>query len=298
MPDYNETLDVLSKYGTKWRTTPGLDMDAEIEALRAEMQAVWDQSAAPVTVEPVATRRDRHAQPVRPSPPAAMTPLARREARWGYLFISPWLIGFLAFTALPMIATLAFTFTNINLAQEEPLALRRAGELRPAASRISRSGTRSASRFGSRSLAAGRGRPAAPVALLLNSSAPVGHAACSGSCSSCPTSCRSWPASSSGADARRPPAGSTVPRCRSGSRTRRPGWTTRTGSTRRLALIGVWGIGAGMIINLAGLQGHPDGALRRGEDRRRRRVGAAAPRDHPDDVAGHLLHHSSSASSR
>jgi multiple sugar transport system substrate-binding protein len=42
MPAYNQTLDILSKYGTKWQTTPGLDLDAEIEALRAEMQAAWD----------------------------------------------------------------------------------------------------------------------------------------------------------------------------------------------------------------------------------------------------------------
>ena len=47
--------------------------------------------------------------------------LAWRRARWGYIFIAPWLIGFLAFTALPMVATLAFSFTNINLAQTEPL---------------------------------------------------------------------------------------------------------------------------------------------------------------------------------
>ena len=50
-----------------------------------------------------------------------MTPLARREARWGYLFVSPWVIGFLLFTLLPMLATLAFTFTNLTLQQEEPL---------------------------------------------------------------------------------------------------------------------------------------------------------------------------------
>jgi len=47
--------------------------------------------------------------------------LAWRRARWGYVFIAPWIIGFIAFTLLPMIATLAFTFTNINLAQAEPL---------------------------------------------------------------------------------------------------------------------------------------------------------------------------------
>jgi multiple sugar transport system substrate-binding protein len=42
MPAYNQTLDLLSKYGTKWQTTPGLDLNAEIEAMKAEMQAVWD----------------------------------------------------------------------------------------------------------------------------------------------------------------------------------------------------------------------------------------------------------------
>jgi len=47
--------------------------------------------------------------------------LAWRRARWGYVFIAPWIIGFLAFTAFPMVATFAFTFTNINLAQAEPL---------------------------------------------------------------------------------------------------------------------------------------------------------------------------------
>jgi multiple sugar transport system permease protein len=50
-----------------------------------------------------------------------MSGLTWKRARWGYVFIAPWLIGFVAFTAFPMIATLAFTFTNINLAQDEPL---------------------------------------------------------------------------------------------------------------------------------------------------------------------------------
>ena len=47
--------------------------------------------------------------------------LAWRRARWGYVFIAPWIIGFVAFTALPMIATFVFTFTNVNLTQTEPL---------------------------------------------------------------------------------------------------------------------------------------------------------------------------------
>jgi ABC-type sugar transport system permease subunit len=47
--------------------------------------------------------------------------LAWRRARWGYVFIAPWIAGFLAFTLIPMIATFVFTFTNINLAQAEPV---------------------------------------------------------------------------------------------------------------------------------------------------------------------------------
>jgi multiple sugar transport system permease protein len=57
----------------------------------------------------------------RPSSRPRFSGLAWRRARWGYVFIAPWIIGFLAFTAFPMIATLAFTFTNINLNQAEPL---------------------------------------------------------------------------------------------------------------------------------------------------------------------------------
>src|SRR5687768_920479 len=53
--------------------------------------------------------------------PRRLSGLAWRRARWGYVFIAPWLIGFCLFTVFPMIATLAFSFTNINLAQEEPL---------------------------------------------------------------------------------------------------------------------------------------------------------------------------------
>ncbi len=47
--------------------------------------------------------------------------LARMEAIWGYLFISPWLVGFALLTAIPMIATLVFTFTNVTLTGDDPL---------------------------------------------------------------------------------------------------------------------------------------------------------------------------------
>jgi len=50
-----------------------------------------------------------------------MSRLAWHEARSGLLFLSPWIIGFLAFTLIPVIATLAFTFTNITLSQDVPL---------------------------------------------------------------------------------------------------------------------------------------------------------------------------------
>ncbi len=50
-----------------------------------------------------------------------LSPLARREARTGLLFLSPWIIGFLAFTLIPLIASLIFSFTNITLTQEQPL---------------------------------------------------------------------------------------------------------------------------------------------------------------------------------
>ena len=40
-----------------------------------------------------------------------MSKMARREAREGYLYIAPWLVGLLAFTIGPVIASLAFSFT-------------------------------------------------------------------------------------------------------------------------------------------------------------------------------------------
>src|SRR2546430_15938042 len=50
-----------------------------------------------------------------------MSRLAWHEARSGLLFLSPWIIGFLAFTLIPIVATLIFTFLNIKLNQDVPL---------------------------------------------------------------------------------------------------------------------------------------------------------------------------------
>lgn len=44
-----------------------------------------------------------------------LTPLGRREMRWGVLFLSPWILGFLAFTLIPTIATLIFSLINLKI---------------------------------------------------------------------------------------------------------------------------------------------------------------------------------------
>jgi len=52
------------------------------------------------------------ASPVRKAKSGSLT---RREAMWGYFFISPFLIGFFVFTFLPTVAALAMSFTNFKL---------------------------------------------------------------------------------------------------------------------------------------------------------------------------------------
>jgi multiple sugar transport system substrate-binding protein len=43
MPAYNESLDLLITFGTKWQSTQGLNLDTEIADLKAQLQAIWDQ---------------------------------------------------------------------------------------------------------------------------------------------------------------------------------------------------------------------------------------------------------------
>ncbi|HWA84148.1 MAG TPA: extracellular solute-binding protein [Fimbriimonadaceae bacterium] len=40
--------------------------------------------------------------------------LARHEARWGYLFVSPWVVGFVALTLGPMLVSLFWSFTQYS----------------------------------------------------------------------------------------------------------------------------------------------------------------------------------------
>lgn len=47
-----------------------------------------------------------------------LTPLARREMRNGLIFLAPWIIGFIAFTLLPTLATLYFSFIDLNITDQ------------------------------------------------------------------------------------------------------------------------------------------------------------------------------------
>lgn len=52
-----------------------------------------------------------------PSPKSfrEMAPMARREMRNGLTFISPWIIGFILFTTIPMVATFIFSFLDLRI---------------------------------------------------------------------------------------------------------------------------------------------------------------------------------------
>jgi multiple sugar transport system permease protein len=45
---------------------------------------------------------------------AKMSGIQKKEARWGLLFLSPWIFGFLAFYLLPMLASFGFSLLNFN----------------------------------------------------------------------------------------------------------------------------------------------------------------------------------------
>lgn len=51
--------------------------------------------------------------PTRTHPPAGTR--ERRETRAAFAFLSPWLLGFAVFTAVPMVASLVLSFTNYDL---------------------------------------------------------------------------------------------------------------------------------------------------------------------------------------
>ncbi len=44
-----------------------------------------------------------------------MSRMARREMWVGLAFLSPWLIGFVVFTLIPLVATFVFSFANLKI---------------------------------------------------------------------------------------------------------------------------------------------------------------------------------------
>jgi len=47
--------------------------------------------------------------------------LFEQQKRWGWLFLSPWLIGFFVFTLIPIVASLIFSFTDFYLTRPEQI---------------------------------------------------------------------------------------------------------------------------------------------------------------------------------
>jgi len=176
---------------------------------------------------------------------------------WGYLFLSPWIVGFLAFTLIPMLATLGFSFTNINLAQETPLSFVGLSNYQ----RLTTDPQAWASlgvtfRYAAIALPVGVILPFA-VAVLLNSRFLRGSSAfrvlfflpyvvpfVAG--------VLIWQgmlnAETGWVNGFLQTIGIDNP----------PNWLNDTGTVYpALVMIGIWGIGAGIIVNLAGLQGIP-----------------------------------------
>ncbi|MFL5732203.1 MAG: hypothetical protein ACJ78Q_03300, partial [Chloroflexia bacterium] len=54
----------------------------------------------------------------RPRAKNEIGPIARRRIKWGYFFLMPWLIGFVFFQILPIVATVFLSFTNYNATKE------------------------------------------------------------------------------------------------------------------------------------------------------------------------------------
>lgn len=50
-----------------------------------------------------------------------MSPLMRQQRRWGLIFLSPWVFGFLVFALIPIAASLMFSFTDFRLTSGEAI---------------------------------------------------------------------------------------------------------------------------------------------------------------------------------
>ena len=191
-----------------------------------------------------------------------------------------------------MIATLVFTFTNINLAQDEPLRFVGLDNYADAARRPAGLGV-AGGHAQVRRCSGCRSRSSCPfaVALAAQQPAPAGLGRVPGPV---------LPALRGPVRGRRPHlAGDAQPRDAAGSNgflrfigvANPPNWLQDpTWIYPGLVFIGIWGIGAGIIVNLAGLRGIPTELYDAAQIDGAGWWAAAAPRDPADDVAGHLLH--------
>ena len=55
------------------------------------------------------------------NPPSRRVSLSVRETLWGLAFLSPWLVGLVVFTALPIAASLVLSLTNFNILHPEDI---------------------------------------------------------------------------------------------------------------------------------------------------------------------------------
>ena len=55
------------------------------------------------------------------NPPSRRVSLSVRETLWGLAFLSPWLVGLVVFTALPIAASLVLSLTNFNILHTEDI---------------------------------------------------------------------------------------------------------------------------------------------------------------------------------
>ena len=65
-------------------------------------------------------------RPTRTATRPRRSPLRAREARAAYGFLLPWIIGFLVFTAGPMVVSLILSFTDYSFVQAPTVGLRKA----------------------------------------------------------------------------------------------------------------------------------------------------------------------------
>jgi multiple sugar transport system permease protein len=72
------------------------------------MSAADQSRAAPLTKQAQITKVRR-------------SDLARQQRIWGWIFLSPWIIGFTIFTAVPIFVSFVFTFTQFSLSSKEPI---------------------------------------------------------------------------------------------------------------------------------------------------------------------------------